>query len=129
MHFFNSFGAAHQFQEATSFPEVTGNEIESRHGNPRCSLGTRATRSPDRPLRINSWPSFVSFRCCGSLRGDCAGRGARESERTIGARQIAVTVGSMSWIISRSRWPCAFDPLLAHRATESKKTDFHVTER
>jgi len=128
MHFFNSFGAAHQFQEATSFPEVTVNEIESRHGNPRCSLGNWTTPSRDRPSRINSWPTFVSFGCCGSLPGDSARRGARESERTIGARQIAVTVGSMSWIISRSRWPCAFDPLLAHRATESKKTDSHVAE-
>jgi hypothetical protein len=84
MHFFNPIGAPHQFQEAASFPQVTANEIESRHGNPRCSLGTRATRSPDRPLPINSWPCFMSFGCCGSPSGESFARTARDSERTRG---------------------------------------------
>jgi hypothetical protein len=88
MHFFNPFGAAHQFQEATSFPEVTANEIESRHGNPRCSLGNWATRSPDRPLRINSWPCFMSFGYCGSPSGNASRGGARESERTRGIGKL-----------------------------------------
>jgi hypothetical protein len=88
MHFFNPFGAAHQSQEAASFPEVTANEIEARHANPRYSLGNWAARSPDRPLRMNSWPGFMSFGCCGSPSGDFLGRGTRVSGRTRGLGKL-----------------------------------------
>jgi len=122
MHFFNSFGAAHQLQEATSFPEVTGNEIESRHGNPRSSLGNWATRSPHPSLADQFLALLYEHRLLRFAVRQCPWWRRERKPKDERARQITVTVGSLDWIISQSQWPYVFDPLLAHRATISKKT-------